>query len=44
MGISKSISKVFERFIVWKSKTRVTSCELRVQMPELRVQIHKLGD
>ena len=25
----------------WKSKTRVTSCQLRVQMFELRVQIHE---
>ena len=26
----------------WKSKTRVTSCELRVQIYELRVQIYEL--
>ena len=26
----------------WKSKTRVTSYELQVQIHELRVQIHKL--
>ena len=26
----------------WKSKTRVTSCELRVKIYELRVQIHEL--
>ena len=29
---------------VWKSKTRVTSYELQVQIHELRVQIHKLED
>ena len=28
----------------WKGKTRVTSCELRVQIHELRVPIHELGD
>ena len=28
--------------IKWKNKTRVTSCELRVQIYELRVQIYKL--
>ena len=27
---------------LWKSKTQVTSYELRVQIHELRVQIHKL--
>ena len=26
----------------WKSKTRVTSCELQVQIYELRVQIYEL--
>ena len=26
----------------WKSKTKVTSCELRVQIYELRVQIYEL--
>ena len=26
----------------WKSKTRVTSCELRIRIYELRVQIHEL--
>ena len=37
--------------LTWKSKTRVTSCELqvhiyklRVQIHELQVQIHELGD
>ena len=29
-------------FCLWKSKTRVTSCRLRVQIYELRVQIHEL--
>ena len=28
--------------ILWKSKARVTSCELRVQIYELRAQIHEL--
>ena len=27
---------------LWKSKTRITSYELRVQIQELRVQIHEL--
>ena len=32
----------FRRLEVWKSKTRLTSCELRVQLYELRVQIYEL--
>ena len=37
--------KLFENqtpTLTWKSKTRVTSCELRVQIYELQVQIHEL--
>ena len=33
---------MFTRILQWKSKTRVTSCKLEVQVYELRVQIYKL--
>ena len=39
--IVKSITKSFI-ILMWKSKTLVTSYELRVQVHELRVQIHEL--
>ena len=36
--------KISQYVTRWKSKTRVTSYELRVQIHELRVQIHELED
>ena len=39
---NRNVSLKKNRNLWWKSKTRVTSCELGVQIYESRVQIHKL--
>ena len=41
-NISSASLYLFERVFAWKSKKSVTSCELRVQIYELRTHIYEL--
>ena len=40
ISINNILSTLKNSIPEWKSKTRVTSCELRLQIYELRVHIH----
>ena len=42
MELGLPYENILQIFVMWKGKTRVTSCELRAEIYELRDQLHEL--